>query len=875
MSSHAGPPMSQPPHLQPERPHLQNPSLQVQVPSAEPSPEEQYDEKWPESHHLHPEPGSLSPSGSREQANRLNDDLELLRAERIVSRQEHNDARSRRSRSRNRSEVNHTEDMFNTTAAPITQPLHSDKKSTFLTRLWVLVKKFPRVMRYVLYAIPPGILILIPVFLDLFAYNRQSKAVGGNGGIELLWFGIWLEVVWLTLWASRIVASVMPITFAGVADAFGSANHKKWKDIGRQLEFPTALFLWQLAVIVSYSPILNGHRKLPPGTDPTDKDIPNVPWVEIVFKIIIAFFVLATLNLVEKIGIQWIATSFHLRTYSHRIRDSQTQIEYLVALYTYAKTRIEAEDPVWDSTGTAGNGSESGSRTPMRAIQANARQAWSKVGDAATRMAGDFTGRRMLKAGHPRKVVMELLRSTPSSYALARVFYRTFVSNEKTTITVDDFFPAFSTQEEAEACFGVFDKDLNGDVSMEELEMVCNEIHLEKKAIAASLRDLDSVIKKLDNVFMFIIVVIVIIVFISIISNSAAAALTSTGSFILGLSWLLQATAQEFLQSIIFVFVKHPFDVGDRVTVYGNTGSAMKGDDYYVLEISLLYTEFKKMEGHVVQAPNSLLNTLFILNQRRSQGLADPVSLTMRFGTTESQIEELKARMLQFCLEHKRDYAPRILSEVLRIEEVNAITMNLIFFHKSNYQNELLRLTRRNKFCTELMRHMKDMGLEGPRIVQPGGMRDMPIYWSQVQPPPKYEYGAVPDASDGPGTTTTAGVHRQASSHYRPPRLRSDTMATVVEAGMDFQDVYNHRRPRADSSGGGMAGQGRLASMTELADERERASMASGVERQQEDNGSSRLENVSSRGSGPARTRSIWSRQRGRTNTLRQSGGVV
>jgi hypothetical protein len=78
--------------------------------------------------------------------------------------------------------------------------------------------------------------------------------------------------------------------------------------------------------------------------------------------------------------------------------------------------------------------------------------------------------------------------------------------------------------------------------------MVCNEIHLEKKAIAASLKDLDSVVKKLDQVFMFLIVVVVIIVFISIISNSAAAALTSTGTVLLGLSWLLQATAQEFLQ---------------------------------------------------------------------------------------------------------------------------------------------------------------------------------------------------------------------------------------------------------------------------------------------------------------------------------------
>ncbi|KAL2019628.1 hypothetical protein VTK56DRAFT_9443 [Thermocarpiscus australiensis] len=753
------------------------PTLHVQMPSySGPSPESD-DMARTKADHDHLAPGTvpLSPSDSREAANRLHDDMELLRAERVVSHQEHD---SGRARSRGRSPSEPVDGAFNTASTPTAAVAVTPLKSTWLTRLWISLKKFPRVLRYVVYAIPPGVLILIPVFLDLFAYDGNGAPVGGNGGVELLWFGIWLEVVWLTLWAARVVTSIMPATAAFVAHTAGSSYDKKWKDIGRQLELPTALFLWLLAVLVSYHPILDAHRVVKNPND--DGPLPPIPWIDIVYKVIIALFVLAALNFVEKILIKWIATSFHMRTYSHRIRENRMQIECLVNLYTYAKTRLEARDPVW---GSAAEGHvPSGSPSPMRTLQNNARHVWSKVGSAASRMAGDFTGRRILKANHPRKVVLELLRSAESSYTLARVFYRTFVQPDKSTITVEDLYPAFPTQEEAEACFSVFDKDLNGDVSMEELEMVCNEIHLEKKAIAASLKDLDSVIKKLDEVFMFIIVVIVVIVFISIISNSAAAALTSAGTVILGLSWLLQATAQEFLQSIIFVFVKHPFDVGDRVTIYGNTGSMMKGDDYYVLEVSLLYTEFRKMEGHVVQAPNSVLNTLFILNQRRSQGLADPINLKLRFGTTEAQIEELKGRMLDFCLQNKRDYAPRIISEVQTIDEVSSITMNIIFFHKSNYQNELLRLNRHNKFAVELMRQMQDMGLETPRLVQPGGMRDMPLYWTQVQPPPAY-HNVQAAAPEPCSPVSSPAVRRRGSSR-----------AAVVEAGIDFQDVFQNRK---------------------------------------------------------------------------------
>ena len=261
----------------------------------------------------------------------------------------------------------------------------------------------------------------------------------------------------------------------------------------------------------------------------------------------------------------------------------------------------------------------------------------------------------------------------------------------------DDLRPAFENDDEADAAFTMFDKDLNGDISMEELEAVCVEIGRERKAITASLKDLDSVVSKLDDVFLFIVTVITILVFISLISTSASGVLTSAGSTVLALSWLFSATAQEFLQSCIFVFVKHPFDVGDRVTIYGNTGSQMKGDDYFVKEISLLYTEFKKMEGHVVQAPNTYLNTLFILNQRRSGGLAEAVPVTVKFGTTLEQIEELRNRLLEFVGSENREYQKNLLTELTTIYEAYSITLNVVFFYKSNWQNALLLLCRRRR----------------------------------------------------------------------------------------------------------------------------------------------------------------------------------
>ena len=66
----------------------------------------------------------------------------------------------------------------------------------------------------------------------------------------------------------------------------------------------------------------------------------------------------------------------------------------------------------------------------------------------------------------------------------------------------------------------------------------------------------------------------------------------------------------EVLTSIIFLFIKHPYDVGDRVEITEIT--------YTVKEIRLLSTIFLDGNGCLVQAPNTVLNGDLILNIRRS-----------------------------------------------------------------------------------------------------------------------------------------------------------------------------------------------------------------------------------------------------------------
>ncbi|KAF1810693.1 hypothetical protein P152DRAFT_467720 [Eremomyces bilateralis CBS 781.70] len=687
-------------------------------------------------------PSMKSPSQVRDYATRLDDDLALLQVERQVSQDEKAQAELGRGKSMNRSRSKREEPMDEFDVS--TNPVHQgnvfrppENPSTNFAKVFKKIHGSNFLVRYVTYITPIVLIILIPLLLGVFVFEEATV-----GGVRLMWFCIWLEIVWLTLWAGRILAKGLPYPIGMISSLFTN-NAKKWRDMGQELEFSATLFFWWLAVEISFLPTMANHHI---DGNKTVRD-----WERTMNKVLVAIFVGMILNFVEKIIIQLIAISFHLRTYQDRIELNHFQIGSLTKLYEYSRGKIEAEDSEFEERSS---GPATGARTPgvfVEKAQKGAKEVLNKVGDVAGKIAGDFSGKKVISSDHPQQVILTLLHTTSGSQVLARRLYRTFVHDGCETICADEIKHAFDIEEEAEAAFAMFDKDMNGDISMEELEAVCVEIGRERKSIMASLKDLDSVVSKLDSVFLFIVLVITILVFVSLISTSAAGVLTSAGSAVLALSWLFSATAQEFLQSIIFVFVKHPFDVGDRVRVYGNTGAEGQGDDYFVKKISLLYTEFKKMEGMVVQAPNSYLNTLFILNQRRSGGQAEAVPIVIKFGTTLEQIENLRTRLLDFVQEEKREYQGKILTELREVSEAHSLKLNVVFFYKSNWQNELLRLQRRNKFICALMVSMQELCIEGPRMRYPGQKESFPMYMQHIPhvPNPNLGQGGTPDNPSG------------------------------------------------------------------------------------------------------------------------------
>lgn len=156
-----------------------------------------------------------SPSKTREQAHRLDDDLRMLQIERQVSQAaegrestedcEHSTVRRERSK---REEV---VDEFDVATNPLHEraqiykpPEHPENNfAKFVKRL----HNSSFLVRYFTYIVPIVLIILIPLLVGALV-NPIANKDPNVGGVQLVWFCIWLEIVWLSLWAGRVSRAV-------------------------------------------------------------------------------------------------------------------------------------------------------------------------------------------------------------------------------------------------------------------------------------------------------------------------------------------------------------------------------------------------------------------------------------------------------------------------------------------------------------------------------------------------------------------------------------------------------------------------------------------------------------------------------------------
>ncbi|KAI9239519.1 MAG: Mechanosensitive ion channel-domain-containing protein [Podila humilis] len=280
--------------------------------------------------------------------------------------------------------------------------------------------------------------------------------------------------------------------------------------------------------------------------------------------------------------------------------------------------------------------------------------------------------------------------STANAKRLAKTLFKNLQSNSDELI-VQDFFPYFDTEDDARTAFAIFDKDGNGDISKSEMKEKIFYVYKERKDLHTSLRDLSQAVGKLNIIFLTIVAVIWLLIVLSIFGKDVVKNMLSIGSFLVALSFVFGNSLKVLFENIVFLFITHPYDSGDLVSIEGN--------DMYVREVGLNSTTFVTWDGKRMYYPNNLLSTKPIHNVRRSPNMTDKIVLNVDCYTPQSKILELRARMRDYLIKESKEFLPDL---EIQIQEMDAkLKISMCIEHKGNWQDSGRRWARRTAVNTK------------------------------------------------------------------------------------------------------------------------------------------------------------------------------
>ncbi|KAI0785645.1 Mechanosensitive ion channel-domain-containing protein [Abortiporus biennis] len=569
------------------------------------------------------------------------------------------------------------------------------------------------ITRWFLFIIPVLALLWIPGIVGFTTFPNAAI-----WGVHLIWWSIWFSVLWVGWWVALAGSMILPHiarNTVGVV-AVGTRRYIDWLDV---LHRYVALFGWTLGIWISFQPLINTRRE--PNISEGSASI-----LTTIAKLLFAFFLCAALLAFEKFSIQWIAGKFHERSYAERITAQKFAVNVLVTLYRHSSDIPGRSDTLKD--GPMNKRASVDPKKFFKAALRGVRSAATTTTTALGNVASEIAGSSILQPNSPQAMVKTALESANKSRLLARRLYYSFARPGAEFLIVEDIARFFPTPDDADAAFAIFDKDSNGDASRDEIEMACMDFHREQLSIEHSMRDLDSAVGRLDNILMSVYFIVAILIVAVALEAQLVTLITGAGTLILGLSWLIGGSLSEVLDSIIFLFIKHPYDVGDRVTVDDQT--------YTVKEIRLLSTIFLDGNSCSVQAPHTVLNDKFLLNIRRSPQMSEPFTFDVAYSTTFEQIEKLRELMIGFLKSERRDYQAIFDVTVVDIPEQEKMTLRVDIKYKSNWQQGALKAKRRNKWICALkstLAQVKIFGPSGDPHAKAAPARYTLVPWEQVQ----------------------------------------------------------------------------------------------------------------------------------------------
>ncbi|KAL3894540.1 MAG: hypothetical protein SGCHY_005216, partial [Lobulomycetales sp.] len=441
------------------------------------------------------------------------------------------------------------------------------------------VKGLPILIRFIIRIIIGWSVLAIPGLVSFLAFSdrlsSEEIAAASNGtssgdivfdeyrasgfsieGLPAFYYVFFLAVSWTSLWALKYASIVVPEMlirlvnlFTGVVDAQQTGvllTH--YLDYFKNVQQYVAFTTYSIANVIVW------RIMFPPNSEK-----PSNLVIARIFTVILIGSIVWT---IEKFILQLFSGQFHQRAYADRIEAMKKTSKVLEVLDQGVKKR-RVNKGFLPGIFKAKSSNESEDRVGKSLGKLN-----GQIAQKATHIGTGLIEVGMATVGYNLED-RSGIRHFGDPFKLAKRLFQGIQRGKSNSLYLQDFEPFFETLDESVEAFRIFDGDGNGDITRVEFRQGILEIYNDCDSLEASVLQSNQAIAKLDSLLKVFVYAIIIFVALGTFEIDTSAFLALTVTLWAGTLFAIGGVVKNLVESIIFLFFTHPFDVADRVCIDG------------------------------------------------------------------------------------------------------------------------------------------------------------------------------------------------------------------------------------------------------------------------------------------------------------------
>ncbi|XP_065866995.1 mechanosensitive ion channel protein 5-like [Euphorbia lathyris] len=319
------------------------------------------------------------------------------------------------------------------------------------------------------------------------------------------------------------------------------------------------------------------------------------------------------------------------------------------------------------------------------------------------------------------------IRSEIEAKAAAKKIFHNVAKPGSRFIFLEDIL-RFMHEDEALKAFSLFD----GASESKKISKSCLKnwvVHAfrERRALALTINDTKTAVKKLHRIVNVVVGSIVGVIWLVILGIATSKFLVFISSQLVLVAFIFGNTCKTVFESIIFLFVIHPFDVGDRCEI--------DGVQMVVEEMDILTTVFLRYDNQKIIIANSVLVTKAISNYYRSPDMGDGVEFLVHVATPPEKIALMRQRITCYMENKKEHWYPSPMVIFKELEDLNKIRIAVWFSHTINHQDMGEKFLRRSLLLEEIVKIFRELDMQYRLLPLDINVRALPPVSSGHIPP--------------------------------------------------------------------------------------------------------------------------------------------